>query len=688
MAVARPQGPIPVLVLISLMAVVIPVEAQASGPQTRQSDEPLARAQDSSHAASDEDDVYSSLEDFSELSLEQLMNIEVVTASRRAQPIASVPYAISVISAEDIRRSGARSIPDALRLVPGVDVADLSFGNAAVSPRGLHGFLANQTLVLVDGRQIFDSIFGGTLWGSWPFQLEDIDRIEVIRGPGGVTWGANAVNGVINIITKDPADQLGLSSISTGGSRGTFKQHAGYALQDGNLRLRISGEYEASDGFRRGGSFLRGLEDDYKAGRTGVYAVFDRGPDDTVTLSAGNALVDGGFPPPPSGLLGGRRNSGSQASFILGNWSHKNSPDNHFDLTAFANDFQMSNGVPAIDYRYQQFALQFSHTFKPAQTHTLTWGIDSRVDLADTTNADPFMLRRDTISSAVIGTYLNDEWRFAPKWSLSLGARIDYESYGGFEPSGRVSLSHELSDDSVVYGAVSRSFGMPPAAARFLDTPLAGGLVRVTADRDIRPSALYAYELGYRGRFFDRLSASLNLYWHEYKDQATVSPGLGPPGLLRIDYDNRGAASMYGAELDLRFAATRNLTLLGNYTFQDLDWRSPAPWHERDLVSPPKNKFMVGARYSPTDQLHLSTHLYYVDAVTAPNPANPFLPRRIRSYLRLDLFGEYEFWDGQASIAIGVNNLLDSDHYEGGTFFINDAESPRMVFAEFRLRIN
>ncbi|MFQ5495756.1 MAG: TonB-dependent receptor plug domain-containing protein, partial [Phycisphaerae bacterium] len=141
------------------------------------------------------------------LSLEELMEVQVVvTASRREQKLGSVPYAMSVITADDIRRSGARSIPDALRLVPGVDVADLSFGNAAVSSRGFHGFIANLTLVLVDGRQIYDSVFGGTLWGAWPFQLEDIERIEVIRGPGGVTWGANAVNGVINIITKDPAD--------------------------------------------------------------------------------------------------------------------------------------------------------------------------------------------------------------------------------------------------------------------------------------------------------------------------------------------------------------------------------------------------------------------------------------------------------------------------------------------------
>ena len=675
------------MVLSFLGAATVAQEVTESA--LRHGDSATANEQVTSSSPEDSTEDYSEQDDgFADLSLEELMQVQVVVStSRREQSISAVPYAIGVITAADIRAAGARSIPDALRLVPGVDVADLTFGNAAVSPRGLHAFLANQTLVLVDGRQLFDSVFGGTLWGSWPFQLEDIDRIEVIRGPGGVTWGANAVNGVINIITKDPADQLGLTLSAGGGSLGTFKQHLGYAIQTEKLRLRISGEYEASDGFREGGSFLRSLEDDYKGGRFSLHAVYDTDEENTFTFSAGSALVDGGYPAPPSGLLSGRRNSGSRASFILGRWNHRIGPDNTLEVAGYVNDFQMSPGVPSVDYRYQQLALQISHSFKPADAHTIIWGIDSRVDLLDASNADPFMLRRDTISTAVIGAYLHDEWRLAPKWALNLGARLDYDSYGGFEPSGRVSLLHELTADSVIYAAVSRAFAMPPAASRFLDAPLVGGLAHVTADRDIRPQVLIAYELGYRGRFLDRLRANLNLYWHEYRQQATISPRLGPPGLLRIDFDNRGAASMYGIELDGEFAATPALTLLGNYTFQQMDWRSSAPFHERDVITPPKHKFMLGARYSVSDDLRLSGHLYYVDAVKAPNPANPFVSRRIDPYFRLDLRAEYEFWNDRASLAVGVSNLLDSNHYEGGTLFLNDAEVPRTIFAEFRLQI-
>ena len=626
-------------------------------------------------------------DDIEDLGLLELEIPVVVTAARHEQKITTVPHAMSVITAEDIRRSGARSIPDALRLVPGVDVADLSFGAAAVAPRGFHGFLSRQVLVLVDGRQLFDSLFGGTLWGSWPFKLDDIERIEVIRGPGGVTWGANAVNGVINIITKDPSDQLGLTLAVGGAARGTHKEYAGYAFQEGKLRLRLSGEYEASDGFCEGGSFIRKLADDYKGGRFSVHGIYEHGPNDTLTFSAGTALLDGGYAPPPMAGLGTRRNPGTQASFLMGRWTHKRSADNTFEVTGYVNDFQASQGMSAIDYRYQQLALQFTHTYAPAEYHRLTWGVDSRVDLLDATNSDPFLLSKGFVSTAVIGLYLQDQWTFAPKWSLDLGARLDYEFYGGFHPSARAALSYEFNENSMMYGAVSRAFQMPPAGLRFLRFPLLNGLASAKGERDADVEALVAYELGYRGRFHDRLETNFNFFWHEYDDITTISPRLGPPGLIRMDLDNRAQASMYGAELDARYAVTNDLTLLGNYTYQQLDWSSSAAFHEKDAISPPKHKFMLGARYSPTEDFHLSSHLYFVDAVEAPNPVNPFVPRQVDPYFRLDLRGEYEFRKDQASIAVGVRNLLDANHYEGGTLFLNDAEVPRMIYAEFRLAI-
>lgn len=676
-----------------MVPALFPAPASAQMAESSASGRPSSPPEDTgngegTHPQPPEDKPADAQNELADLSLEELMSVQVVvTASRKEESLNAVPYAISVITKEDIRATGARSIPDALRLAVGVDVAELSYGNAAVSPRGFHGFLTRRVLVLVDGRQIFDSHFGGTVWGAWPFQLEDIERIEVIRGAAGVTWGANAVNGAINIITKDPADQLGTTTKISAGSRGAQTEYIGHAFKDDKLRLRLSGEFEGSDGFREGGSWLGGLEDDYQAGRMNLHAIYDQNPHDTLTISAGSGVLDGGFPKTPLGGLGWRRNPGAQGSFVSGKWSHRIEKDNTLELTAYINDFYVSPGLPQIDYRYQQIAFQLGHSFRPSENHTLSWGMDTRADLLDASNSDPQMLSRSFVSTGIVGLYIQDEWRFAPQWTLNLGGRLDYEFYGGFQPSARAALARKLSDTSQVYAAVSRAFQMPPVGLRFVELPLLNGLAWVESERDLDAEILMAYELGYRAQVLDRLQLGLNVFWHEYDDSTTLSPRLGPPGLITMDLDNRAEASLYGVELEGRYPVSKKLTLLANYTFQEMDWRSSAPYHDTDSMSPPRNKAMIGVRYSATDDLHLSSHLYYVDAVTAPNVDFPFIARNIDSYLRWDLRAEYEFWKDDASVAVGVRNLVDDRHAEGGTLFLNYAEVPSMIYAEFRVQI-
>ncbi len=619
-----------------------------------------------------------------------LLELEVPTVlgiTRTEQKLEAVPAAVSVVTADDIRWAGARSIGDALRLVPGMDVTELSYANFGASPRGFQGLFSDQVLVLVDGRQIFDAMFNGTFWGQWPFQLEDIERIEVIRGPGGVSWGPNTLNGVINIVTKDPRDQRGLTVTGGGGSRGTNKEHLGYGFSDGKLRLRVSGEYEGSDGFREGGFWLRKLDDDYKAGRMGIHAIYEASPEDTLLLSAGSGITDGGIPPSPMCIFDKAKNPGSQAEFVLGKWTHRTDSVTRHEITGYVNDFWLCAGAAAIEYRYQQFALQYSAVLERGNGHTISWGLDSRADRTDGRLADPFVLDKNVVGSGLLGLYLQDEWRFAPQWSLHVGGRMDYEFYGGFQPSGRVALSREILENHFVYAAAARAYQMLPAGLRFVDLPVVGGLVRTTCDRDVGAQTLVAYEAGYRGRFLHGLQTDANVFWHEYADQVTVSPEPGPPGVLQKRLARHGDGSLYGFELEARYPVTPRLVLVGNYTFQYLDWRGDVPFTDQELLTPPRHKFMLGARYSVTDDLRLSAHAYYVDAVRAPNPMNPFGSLGIDPYIRLDLRAEYEFWKKQASVAVGVRNLLDPDHYEGACSFLNTAAVPRMVYAEMRVTI-
>ena len=216
----------------------------------------------------------------------------------------------------------------------------------------------------------------------------------------------------------------------------------------------------------------------------------------------------------------------------------------------------------------------------------------------------------------------------SPKWALTLGGRIDYEFYGGFQPSARISLARELGPDSMVYAAVSRGYQMPPAGLRFMQTPLAGGLMYLTADQDMRATTLVAYEAGYRAKFFDRLNVDLNLFCHDYDDYIVEHTMLGPPGLLSRELRNGATVVTYGLEWESRYVVNDKLTLLGNYTLELTDWRGPDPIDNTDIMPAPRHKFMIGARYHPWENLFLSAHMYYVGQTSSPKrPKSLVLPK-------------------------------------------------------------
>lgn len=630
--------------------------------------------------------------DLSDVESLELLDLEipiVVTASRRDQKITDVPYAMSVITAEDIRLTGARTVPEALRMAAGVNVAQTSFLHGGVGTRGGNSFSNSSLLVLVDGRQIFDPVFGGTLWGSWPFMLEDIERIEVIRGPGGVTWGSNAMNGVINIITKDPADQTGLTIRALGGSRGWNREYLGAGFADDKLRLRVSGEYEGSEGFEGEPFLWTRYEEQPKLGRGSVHGIYEPTPDDELTFSLGHGIAHDMFPRPSGAGLGVNTTSSSQASYVLGSWKRQFAPDNTLTLTGYVNDFAAAGGVEMIRYRYQQYGFQLQHSFAPAEDHTLTWGFDGRADAIDASNARPRLLAEDYLCNGVLALYLQNDWQFAPRWTLSLGGRIDYDFHGGFEPSARVALAYQVADRALLYAAVSRAFSESALGKRFFDMPSMNGFVRTISSPYLDPATVMAYELGYRGTLFDKLDLAANVFWHEYRDLIIITDLPTYPGeFMRQALLNRVGYSSYGLEADLRYRMTEKLTLLGNYTLEQFQWRGPNFTAAADGIEPPKHKFMLGARYQPLDVLDLSSHLYYVDTTRSPWGAFPLFDKGIRPYFRWDLRAEYRFWADRASVAVGVQNLLDPAHPEGGSVFSNAGEVPRIVYAELRLRFD
>ena len=240
----------------------------------------------------------------------------------------------------------------------------------------------------------------------------------------------------------------------------------------------------------------------------------------------------------------------------------------------------------------------------------------------------------------------------------------------------------------MVYAAVSRGYQLAPAGLLFTQAPMLGGLVYLTADKNMPATTLMAYEAGYRTRLSQRVNMEFDLFCHHYENFETEAFGLGPPGLLTMQLRNDAEAVTYGLEWEGRYNVTDALTLLGNYTLELTDWPGPEPIHMTDIMPAPQHKFMVGARYSPLQDLHLSAHMYYVGDTQAPDSVNVLFFRHVPAYVRLDLRAEYEFWKTRASVAVGVRNLIDPEHFEGGTRFMNSAEVPRMVYGEIRIRLN
>jgi iron complex outermembrane receptor protein len=666
--------------IVSAMLLVSVVLAETTVQESPNSSDVIADP-NSSQLETWEDEAY-------ELDSIALYDLEVPTvfsAARREERLDTVPYAMSVITAEDMRAAGVLRVPEALRLVPGVDVAALGMTNYAVSPRGLHGYISNLTLVLIDGRQIYDSLFGGTIWEAWNLPVDNIERIEVIRGPAGATWGTNAVNGVINIITKDPRGEDGLTYIQQGGLRGFHREQISYSWSDEKLAYRVTGEYESHDGVVRGGSLITPLDDFGWSTRGSFRLDYQANETDQWQFTGGHHSGQNGQT--ATTAFFNQLTPYTRGSYLTLNWTRQVDVDNQISFFGYINDFAVSNGLPSVDYAYQQYALQFSHSCKSVDNQYFTWGIDTRLDQFDGSNADPFITDEAIIQSGIISIYAHNEWQVSDSWRLDLGGRVDYDSYFGFQWSGRTAMRYQIDERSSVYGAISRAYQSAPAAVRNLNLPIANPFVYLTVDQDVVSTDLLAYEIGYHTQPNEKFELGITPYWHEYDNISTNGLAAPPPGPIHLKNRTTAEASLYGVEVDARYRLSDNTLLLGNYTYQDVYWRSKSNFIDSDYIRPPRHKFMTGVRNSPIENLHLSAHLYFTDCTSAADGADLIKPLRIDKVFRLDLRAEYEFWNDRAALAVGVQNLLDNHHYEGSTSFLNSSEVPRMVYAELRLSL-
>jgi iron complex outermembrane recepter protein len=630
--------------------------------------------------------------DLTNMSLEDLMNVEVTSVSKKSQSIAEAPAAVSVISQDDIARSDFSSIPDMLRMAPGVDVARVNSQIWAVGVRGLNDEFTNNLLVVQDGRTLYTPFFGGVVWDTVDYVAEDLDRIEVIRGPGGTLWGANAVNGVINITSKDSRDTQGLL-VSTRGSNvdsNLAVRYGGRLSDDTTYRVyfktQYNNEFDTPTGENAG--------DEWYSLRSGFR--IDKHPTDANTFTVqgdygNNQMREPLLTPIPTApfvmpqTIGRYDTTGN----LLTRWEHRDSDDSDFTLQAYYD--YLSVFSYAADYTQNTVDLDFHHRFKLTQNNEVTWGLGYRIVNTDLGETPVLIANPSSRNLNLYSAFVQDTYTIQPDhWFFTAGSKFEHNDMTGYEVLPSARLMWTPNKQNSVWGSISRAVSTPTLLGdsrvieAYTDIPVGPGVtapaqVTVIGNPHQRSEELVAYELGYRVQATKRVSADLAMFYNSYDRVETISSGapiIGSPIVLPQNVGNDGVGFTYGGELSITVEATDKWRLQGSYSLLEASFRArdsvSMPLSENN--SAPRNQAQIRSYYDVTKNVQFNAAVFYVDNVGEYH---------IPSYISTDL---NVGWQPKESMnfKVGVLNLFDNAHPEFGVTGgqVIASETPRTVYAE------
>ncbi len=598
-----------------------------------------------------------------QLSLDDLSAIEVTSVSRRAEPLLGAPAAIFVITAEDIRRSGALSLPEALRLAPNLQVAQSSADTYAITARGFNHSTAtaNKLLVMIDGRTVYTPLDSGVFWDAQDVMLDDIERIEVVRGPGGTLWGANAINGVINIITRSSQTTQGGVANVGGGSGGEKDISVRYGAQISDkaaFRLYARG-FDRAHTLTTAG--LNGA-DDWTRMQFGFRGDFSAVNDD-VTLQGdvyhGAANVD----VTPNNTIGGGN--------VLTRWRHTLSDDSKIELQAYY-DVAQRTLVTGITDSVSTYDINLQYNFVWGDRQQIVWGAGYRL------NQDEFQKGPTTsfLSPASRGLrlsniFIQDEIRLTSDLKIALGVKLEHNTFTGTEIMPDVRLSWLPTANSLVWAAASRAVRTPARFDRDLINPglLAGG-------PSFKSEDLLAYEVGYRLQATSTLTVSLASFYNDYDNLRSVE--LSSAGRLPLMVANGMEGHTYGVE--------------GWAVYQVLDWwRLSGGFNtlHKALRFKPGVRDFFGVQFAGNDpdyQFSVRSGMTFLRAVEVDlglrrvgSLPSPF----VKAYTEMDArLG----WHVSESFELSLlgSNLLHSSHQEFASTSVTPRAIPRLVYASVR----
>jgi len=636
--------------------------------------------------------------DLTHMNLEDLLNVKVTSVSKREENLSRVAAAVFVISQEDIRRSGATNIPDVLRMAPGVDVEQIDANAWAISIRGFNERYSNKVLVLIDGRSVYTPSFSGVFWDQIDMPMDNIERIEVIRGPGATVWGANAVNGVISIITKSAKETKGTLVTAAGGSQvkaDGLVQHGGSVGADAAYRVFGNG----SDIGNSAGVQMP-ADDHWRRVHGGGRLDWDVSPADSLMVQGDlfankeNQTRFSGYIPTPFDTIFSE-NINAVGGDVLARWSHTLAGGSQTSLQAYFDTYRRTDmGVPEVE---RTFDLDFQDHVAPRGRHNIVWGLGFRTFTSSLSPGYSVSFSPPSERGFLFSGFFQDEIRATDSLWVTVGSKMERNPYTGFqtEPSVRLVWAPPASRHAI-WASASKAVRQPSRADTAIETnletipagPDAVEVFRLYGNRKILNEQALDYELGYRSQFAKSLSLDVATFLTFYRHLETIEPQAmqvipGSPTEFQIPmlYENNAHAADYGGEVSLNWVVNSRWRIVPGYSYLHSTIRQdpssqglPAYTVPADF---PQNTLQARSLWNLSRKMEFDQSLYY----TARLPG-----ATIPGHVRLDLRLARRLSESVDISVVGQNLLRPRTLEYGDSYGVIGTQSVRSVYGKLTWR--